>query len=537
MGKKKLGKLFLLIILISLFGCSSLQASGKFQSKKIALSTYAEEIGFSLYEPTKGMFDVETSLLLDGYVEAYSEMEFPHLWVVAQHEDNKEESFNHYFKLDDGEFSETMPLPLRKGTYDISIRAPGEGSGDKLTYYDVAVFSVNNLTDYEGEVAEYTRFGAENELQLSEIEASDNSINIKGTVAQAYSHDKVLIEIRQDSDVEQIAWPINDFTFSGEVPLYFDEGAHEIHIQLHNEADDYYYSSSIIHVEKKADKQFASVETYTDYFSSGVILEQPTWSEANDLSEQTYKIKGKIDPEKTSEQPIEHIIVTMTYLDEDLESGYIIPVENNTFEDEVYFRFGPGTYDVKINIPDHEKTDQSMFYYRTIAKMTHDVSKIPDERDLLPSRGIESTDPTIVAKAEEITAHLNSEREKAKAIYEFVAKNIAYDVHKAEADLFHVSDSALSTLHAESGICQDYAFLTTALLRAIGLEAHYVSGHAGDRHAWVEVKVDGEWIEMDPTWGAGYVYEGEFYFEYNETYFDPDPHTFQQTHTREEIMY
>ena len=69
------------------------------------------------------------------------------------------------------------------------------------------------------------------------------------------------------------------------------------------------------------------------------------------------------------------------------------------------------------------------------------------------------------------------------------------------------------------------------------MEANFVEGDAGERHAWVEVKVDGEWIVMDPTWGAGYVHEGTFHFQYNEDYFDPDPAFLAETHTRDGIVY
>src|SRR5699024_2650455 len=128
--------------------------------------------------------------------------------------------------------------------------------------------------------------------------------------------------------------------------------------------------------------------------------------------------------------------------------------------------------------------------------------------------------------------------QKAKAIYKYVAKNIDYDVEKYKADEFNLDDSAIDTLESKTGICQDYTFLTTALLRSINIESRYIEGHAGVRHAWVEAKVDGEWIELDPTWGAGYVTDDdEFISEYNEDYFDPDEELLTETHTRENIMY
>src|SRR5699024_7894789 len=143
----------------------------------------------------------------------------------------------------------------------------------------------------------------------------------------------------------------------------------------------------------------------------------------------------------------------------------------------------------------------------------------------------------IIKKAESLIKCLYTEREKAEAIYKFVATHVAYDVEKYELDIFHPDDSAIETLETGEGICQDYAFLALALLRSVDIESRYVQGFAGDRHAWVELKVDGDWIEMDPTWGAGYVDGDEFHFQYNEDYFDPDPDFLAETHDRTGVMY
>lgn len=60
------------------------------------------------------------------------------------------------------------------------------------------------------------------------------------------------------------------------------------------------------------------------------------------------------------------------------------------------------------------------------------------------------------------------------------------------------------------GVCQDYAHLTLAALRAMGLPARYVSGYlcpadavigssaVGESHAWVEYWA-GSWVPIDPT--------------------------------------
>jgi transglutaminase-like putative cysteine protease len=74
-----------------------------------------------------------------------------------------------------------------------------------------------------------------------------------------------------------------------------------------------------------------------------------------------------------------------------------------------------------------------------------------------------------------------------------------------------VHSSAVDAWHAREGVCQDYAHLTLALLRAIGIPARYVSGYlhtkpnasigetvTGESHAWIEAWTGG-WWGFDPT--------------------------------------
>src|SRR5699024_1817985 len=159
---------------------------------------------------------------------------------------------------------------------------------------------------------------------------------------------------------------------------------------------------------------------------------------------------------------------------------------------------------VTIHVPEEEQKDKSKLYYTAALAIKHQVNGIEDKRDLLPSRGVDSDNPLIIEEAERITDGLTTERDKAKAIYQFVAEHVSYDVKKFKDDIFHPDDTASATLESGKGICQDYTFLALALLRSNDIEARYVQGYAGGRHAWVEAKLDGEWVEMDPTWGAGY---------------------------------
>lgn len=84
-------------------------------------------------------------------------------------------------------------------------------------------------------------------------------------------------------------------------------------------------------------------------------------------------------------------------------------------------------------------------------------------------------------------------------------------------------------------MCQDYAFVTVALLRAAGIEARIAVGQGDGSggwggHAWVEANVDGRWVTMDPTWDAGGQLNGQFVFRFQTKYFDPDPDVFKLDH-------
>jgi transglutaminase-like putative cysteine protease len=74
-----------------------------------------------------------------------------------------------------------------------------------------------------------------------------------------------------------------------------------------------------------------------------------------------------------------------------------------------------------------------------------------------------------------------------------------------------VHSSALDSLREGKGVCQDFAHLTLALLRSMGIPSRYVSGYLhpqrkpavgqtvdGQSHAWIQAWT-GAWWNFDPT--------------------------------------
>lgn len=72
-----------------------------------------------------------------------------------------------------------------------------------------------------------------------------------------------------------------------------------------------------------------------------------------------------------------------------------------------------------------------------------------------------------------------------------------------------VTTPVVEVLQSRRGVCQDFAHLTIACLRSLGLPARYVSGYlrstqgavgAEASHAWVSVYcADSGWVDLDPT--------------------------------------
>ncbi|MFC9690640.1 transglutaminase domain-containing protein [Kribbella sp. NPDC056951] len=86
-----------------------------------------------------------------------------------------------------------------------------------------------------------------------------------------------------------------------------------------------------------------------------------------------------------------------------------------------------------------------------------------------------------------------------------------HDTLKYQRGTTGVHSSAIDAWQAGEGVCQDYAHLTLAMLRAVGIPSRYVSGYlhtkpnaavgetvVGESHAWIEAWT-GEWWGFDPT--------------------------------------
>lgn len=111
--------------------------------------------------------------------------------------------------------------------------------------------------------------------------------------------------------------------------------------------------------------------------------------------------------------------------------------------------------------------------------------------------------------AAEITAGIDSDSLKVRAIYRWITTNIAYD--ETASGEGRINTSASDVLKRRKAVCYGFAQLLQEMCQTSGIPSHVISGYArqGGRepastpdHAWNSVLIGDKWRLMDVTWGA-----------------------------------
>ena len=125
---------------------------------------------------------------------------------------------------------------------------------------------------------------------------------------------------------------------------------------------------------------------------------------------------------------------------------------------------------------------------------------------LVPTGVVDMGHEDIAAAAAEIRARSATPAEAAEAVVGWV-----HDTHVFEQGFTGITTTASEVLTARRGVCQDFAHLSLALLRSMGIPSWYVSGYlhptvdpeieetvVGESHAWVAAWTGRVW-PLDPT--------------------------------------
>jgi hypothetical protein len=178
---------------------------------------------------------------------------------------------------------------------------------------------------------------------------------------------------------------------------------------------------------------------------------------------------------------------------------------------------------------------------------------LDDAQDLLDNSKYAEIDsyvrscPTSIARdPDQLVSYLekitDTDLEKARAIYVWLAENISYDAKSINKNKYG-DNTALGVLKSGKAVCQGYAKLFEFLGNKMGLNIQFVSGYSkndvqeeswdfdGEEcdHAWNMIKIGDEWRVFDATWGAGNGNDdvrGRLVFtkEYSDNWFDLSPY-------------
>ncbi len=153
--------------------------------------------------------------------------------------------------------------------------------------------------------------------------------------------------------------------------------------------------------------------------------------------------------------------------------------------------------------------------------------------------------------AQQITSGKSTDSLKVRAIYEWVAKNIDYDVpllqkmNKKSIEEFIQLQQSSAVLSSKKAVCMGYSILFKELCEASNITAEFLAGYSKGLdpetgklklsdvlHAWNAVKVNKNWYLVDLTWSAGQVDEkqGRFVKAFNEKYYLSDNKKFVNDH-------
>jgi len=149
------------------------------------------------------------------------------------------------------------------------------------------------------------------------------------------------------------------------------------------------------------------------------------------------------------------------------------------------------TYDAMVQLTTES---ERVRYFNEVEYKRLPASVLPF---LSPSRYCESDRLTRFAWKE--FGHLTAGYSRVEDICQWVNKHIDYVAGSTDT-----SSSACDVLIQRAGVCRDFAHVSIALCRALGIPARYVSGYAvglkpPDFHGFFEVYLEDRWYLFDAT--------------------------------------
>jgi hypothetical protein len=193
-----------------------------------------------------------------------------------------------------------------------------------------------------------------------------------------------------------------------------------------------------------------------------------------------------------------------------LDTWYIV---QNEFSRRIWLPFGPGAYQIELiefdsasvtAPPEGEGAFRGGSYSRealvfTVYNTREEEGVDGDGRWIYPSFNVQSDDFRVLNLLNDITAGVSGEREKIEAVHDRLVSALVYDTFSFRNNGRSRKMDAISVIETKTAVCEGYAQLSAALLRAAGISARLVVNKS-IMHAWNQVWTDGGWKMYDATW-------------------------------------
>ncbi|KAF2340654.1 transglutaminase domain-containing protein [Flavobacterium tistrianum] len=196
----------------------------------------------------------------------------------------------------------------------------------------------------------------------------------------------------------------------------------------------------------------------------------------------------------------------------------------------------------------------SIFINFTFAQKISEVDKIIAKYP----KSFDSTEKL----ADKIEKDFDSDYDRARAIYSWIAFNIRYDYnaylnpprtqgfsYSSEAEkqrkIKQLNDNLIQkAFKSKKAVCEGFTALYQHLATLMGIKCEIIRGDSkisvrdigrkttSSNHAWNMVLIDKKWRLLDVTWGQGYYdsSKGRMVNDFNPAYFDTDPDYFFAKH-------
>ena len=248
-----------------------------------------------------------------------------------------------------------------------------------------------------------------------------------------------------------------------------------------------YQAPALLHVEYHADK------------ASGIETAKLDLSMVS---------KGVVTVKATSSKRLKFVIAVN-------ENNYYYNIKNDGTPSVFPLTSGSATYKFRVMENTTDTKYREMYSTTKEVKLDDQFAPFVRNSDYVPF----SKDSECVKKAAELAAQTSDAVGAVSKIYEYVTANITYDYVKANTVQSGYMSDPDATLKTKTGICFDYAALTAAMLRSLGIPTKMVFGYVDPGNAyhawnmfytaetgWVTVSFQApkdEWSRLDLTFCAG----------------------------------